>query len=221
MQSKKIIIFDFCETLVDFQTADAFVEYVCMHSDYYPIRLRMCINRILNKARILDVLEILTKWKKSYHKKACLWQIKGLSKRELEDLSLGYYEEKVRPHLIDKTNAILRDYLSQNVPVWIVSGGYDIYLQHFAREFGIGRIISSRLKFREGVFTGFLDGLDCLHENKVRLLNQYLTKDVNILASYSDSITDIPILRIAEKSYVISRKHQEWINKYKFNEIIW
>lgn len=220
---KNIVVFDFCETLVDFQTADAFVEYVCEHSNKRMVKNRKAIYRFLNQFRIIDVLEFFTGWKKSYHKKICLWQIKGICRETLEQLSIDYYNSRIKPHLIDKTVLLLQKYVRDKNIVVLVSGGYDIYLKHFAVEYGVNQVISSKLKFRNNRFTGYMDGLDCLNENKVILYKERFKcfKKTSIKASYSDSITDIPILKIAENAFVVSRKHQSWVDDYGFKEIIW
>ena len=44
---------------------------------------------------------------------------------------------------------------------------------------------------------------------------------IEIIASYSDSISDIPILNIAQNAYVVSQKHQSWVNNYNYKEILW
>lgn len=226
MKNKKeqMVIFDFCETLVNFQTADAYIDYCRNQLKISGMNHKEFIRMILNKTKILSIIGKLTRNKYSINKKLKLWQLKGIEESILNELSFKYYIDKIKPNLIEKTCSILNKYIQDNNVVWIVSGGYGIYLKHFVKEFGVSNIISSNIQFKNGHATGKLDGIDCMHDNKVKLLINQLSNKNNysIIASYSDSISDIPILSIAEKAYIISYKiHKEWIDKYKFNEIIW
>lgn len=222
MKKEKVAIFDFCDTLVDFQTADAYVDFVRETKRKFSIVFKYYLFNFLSKIRFLDALEFLTHWRESIHKRFYLWQLKGVSEAELELLSLRYYNERVRTHLIDQTISLLKEYQSRNIQIWIVSGGYSIYLKHFVREFDVDRLICSNIKMKNGKCIGKLDGLDCLNDNKVVLLkdavpnyNEYI-----FIASLSDSITDIPILSFAHEGIVISHSPQLWAKEKCFNEII-
>lgn len=221
---KHIVLFDFCETLVNFQTADAFIDY-CRDQLKLSIMYRKeNLRKILIKSKVLKILERITHSKYSIYKRNKLWQLKGLEETLLNELSLKYYDEIIKPNLIEKTCSILKKRIEQGDTIWIVSGGYGIYLKHFAKEFNVSNIISSNIEFVKGYATGKLYGIDCMHDNKVKLLDLALEseKDYTISASYSDSITDIPILSVAQKAYVISKsKHKTWVDNYKYEEIIW
>ena len=221
---KKVAIFDFCETLCDFQTADAYVDYVREHSNHKLINIRERVNVLLRKSRLLDVACILTRFRYPLGKLLKLRQLKGLSLNLLEEMARGYYEEEIRPHLIPLLVDKLREHQEKGHEVLLISGGYGIYLKYFAEEYGINMIISSNIGFDvKGRCTGSLKGSDCMNENKVKLLRQIVPdlKDDDIVASYSDSSSDIPILCIAQQSFVVSRNHQPWVDNYNFNEIIW
>lgn len=223
MERTNVVLFDFCETLVDFQTADAFVDYVRDSVNTRSIKYKESVFLFLCKTRLLDIAEILTKWKKSLHKKVKLWQIKGLSQECLDSLSFSYYDEVIKPHEIKAVMQRLKEYQGQNIEIWLVSGGYDTYLRHFAKDNNLQVMVTSQIEFKKGICTGRMKDLDCLHENKVVLMKKkFKTLDkYNFMASYSDSITDLPILQLAKEAYVISKTHQTWVEKYNFNEILW
>ena len=221
---KHIVLFDFCETLVNFQTADAFIDYCRNQLNLSNMYYKELLRKILIKSRILYFLERITNKKYNIIKTSKLWQLKGLKESSLNELSQRYYNEVIKPNLIEKTCSILKKHIDKGDVVWIVSGGYGIYLKYFAEEYGIDNVISSNIEIFKGYATGKLNGIDCMCENKIKLLNNELknNKDYSIIASYSDSITDIPILSVAENAYVISKyEHKTWIEKFRFNEIIW
>ena len=59
-------------------------------------------------------------------------------------------------------------------------------------------MIGSRVNKKTGKFTG----LNCHGEEKVRRLNK-VYKDIKVNESYSDSRSDIPILKLAKKAFYV------------------
>lgn len=50
--------------------------------------------------------------------------------------------------------------------------------------------------------TGKFNGLNCYGREKVKRLNKKY-KNVEVMEAYSDSISDTPILEIADKPYIV------------------
>lgn len=220
--TKDIVIFDFCETLCNFQTADAFVDYVRSKIGSAKIQKKENLNLFLRRTRIASIAELLTFHKLSILKRLKLWQLVGVKESVVTELALGYYRDVVRPNLIGRTLDILKEYHNKDCLVYLISGGYEQYLRFFVEEFRIDNLISSKIAFSDGCCTGKLEGVDCVCNNKVKLLKVNLGNKRNrIIASYSDSKSDIPILSIADQPFVVSRSPQLWAVKKKFNEIIW
>lgn len=220
--TKDIVIFDFCETLCNFQTADAFVDYVRGKIGSTKIQKRENLNLFLRKTRIASIAELLTSHKLSILKRLKLWQLTGVQEQVVKELAFGYYQEVVRPNLIGITLDILKEYQDKGCLVYLISGGYEQYLRYFVKEFKIDNLISSKIAFSDGYCTGKLEGIDCVCDNKVKLLKAELGKRQNrIIASFSDSKSDIPILSIANQPFIVSRKHQLWAERETFNEIFW
>ena len=219
----KVALFDFCETLTDFQTADAYVDYVRKHIGTARMKRIETIQQVLVKTKIIRAFEKLTCNKYSLNKHLKLYQLKGLLRDSLETMAKYYYEEEIKPHFIDEVLCILQERKKQGWEIVLVSGGYDIYLKYFAQEFGINKVISTRIKFNGLQCQGNFDGMDCLNENKVMLLNKIYGKCIFIESeAYSDSKNDLPFLNWADKGFVISKDtHQSWIDNYSYNEIIW
>ena len=106
--------------------------------------------------------------------------------------------------------------------IYIVSGGYDIYLKHFASEFCVDAIFSTKIEFKDNICTGKFDGVDCMDQNKVICLNKFFVREEVESIAYSDSITDLPMLLWANHQYVISKNtSQAWAKSNNLKEIIW
>lgn len=219
----KVALFDFCETLTDFQTADAYVDYVRKHIGTARMKRLETIQKILVWTKLIRILEKVTNYRLSLNKRLKLFQLKGLCKESLNFWARQYYENEIRPHFIDEILHLLQLKKQNGWEIIIVSGGYDIYLKFFAMEFDVKKVISTRIKFDDQLCMGAFDGLDCLNINKVNLLNRYIDKSlISESEAYSDSKSDVPFLSWVDKGFVVSKeKHQSWVEKFCFNEIIW
>ena len=218
----KVAFFDFCETIVDFQTADAFVDYVREKRQSGVMEKKELVRKYLLKTKIIRFLEILIGSSFSINKRMKLNQLKGISENEVKKYAIDYYQEIVKPRFIPAIISRLSKLQAEGWSVVLVSGGYDVYLNEFAREFGIVKVISSIIGFDRGICTGRMKGLDCLRSNKIVLLQQFYAKEEIKSVSFSDSSSDIPLLSWTNKGYVVSHlKHQDWVDKFNFKEIIW
>ena len=220
-ENDKVALFDFCETITDFQTADAYVDFVREKTRKKRMMMLHKIQVFLIKIRFIRALSILFPGL-SINKKLTLLQLKGLKKNELDNFAYEYYTEMIKPHFIPVMIEKIKEYLTSGYTVGLVSGGYGIYLHYFVEEFGLDFCLSSNIEIKNGVCTGKLDGRDCLRDRKVELLNQlYQQKPTNSVA-YSDSKSDMPLLLWAKEGVVVSRNnHQEWVDNKLFQEIIW
>ena len=218
----KVALFDFCETLANFQTADPFVDFVREEVGTLRMWLLELIKRLYDKTSILNYVCVKFFNESSSGKKLKLYQLKGLKKDTLDVLAYKYYTNVVKPNLIPCMIERLTNLQNQGYMIYLVSGGYDLYLKHFISDYGLSGCISTRIKFKGNYCTGRLDGLDCMKENKILLLKAYFCTRPSYTISFSDSITDIPLLSWTDEAFVVSRqKHQKWAQKFKFKEIIW
>ena len=218
----KIALFDFCETIANFQTADAYVDFVRERlSDSRMCRLER-MQHFLRAIKFIQIIEKFTRYRFSINKRIKLWQLRGHNLSELQALAKEYYQEKIKPNFIPEMIERLFELKARGYSVFLVSGGYDIYLSYFAEENDLSGVISTKVGFKGDVCTGKFDGIDCLRDGKTKLLNKYFSSKPAFSVAFSDSITDLPFLKWADEGYVVSRdKHQVWSTNNNFKEIIW
>jgi HAD superfamily hydrolase (TIGR01490 family) len=223
---KNLALFDFCETLVSFQTADAFVDFVRSIDGNFFMKLLNAVSIGLQKTRITLILNKFFP-DVSLEKKLKLFQLRGFTYNRLNNLSEQYYREMIKPNLIDVMVDEMKVLAEQNYEICIVSAGYSIYLKYFVEEYHIKHLISSEIAFSKSgtLCRGIISGRDCISKEKVnRVMKFFNGQDINFNESiaYSDSIKDLPILLLAGKGVVVSKANsQKWFNKYQFREIIW
>lgn len=203
---EEVILYDFCGTLVDFQTANAFAKYAakkCGLRNNLWDYLRIVINRL----RLLSTINRLYK-RISVNKALLLYRLKGQNSNDLDQYAYEFYQEQIRPHFIQPVLEQMKKDISDGKTVVIISGGYDIYIQHFAKEFGVKNLICTELNFKNNIFTGHIKGKDCMAEEKLKRLQRFFPEISSSHRSasmtlYSDSDSDLPLFNICRHRKVV------------------
>ncbi len=135
---EKIALFDFCETLVSFQTADAFVRFVGEATGSARVSRMLRIHHFLDRKGIIGRLYKLFP-ESSPGKRLVARGLKGFREDALDELAGRYYAQRLRPALIPEVVGRLRSLQRDGWRIVLVSGAYDSYLRFFAREYGIAQ----------------------------------------------------------------------------------
>jgi len=97
----------------------------------------------------------------------------------------------------------------------IVSASPEFILLPLAQRLGIQKLIATRLDKK----TGRIDGKNCYGSEKVNRLQQEFS-DVSIVAAYTDSLSDMPVLMMAQEKYIVAgNKVMELAEYQKLNAI--
>lgn len=210
----KIALFDFCETLVNFQTADYFVEYALkMHNKgnvYYGLLKFGVVKKFLNKH-----------WQ--IRKKLHLFQMKGMSKQEIEKAAQEYYKLYIKPNIFPYMLGLIKEYKDKGYKVYIVSGGYSTYIKYYADEIYVDDVIANDFSYsKKGIFRGVICKRDCMGIEKINRLNAYFLKtDIEKSISYSDSLSDLPMLKWTQKGVLISKyKERKSAKKNNLEQVV-
>ena len=221
-KNEKVAVFDFCETLVSFQTADAFVFYVRENYGTKRMIYKEKLRLLLMKFRIIHFVSFFFPHT-SLHKRLVLWQLRGFNKRDLEKYAQEYYENTIKPNFIQVVINKLLQLQNNGWRILIVSGGYDIYINYFALDYNIPQsdVIAVKIKYIREKCKGLFDGGDRVWD-KVQILDKLFHKDKIESIAFSDSPTDIPLLMWANKGIVVRRSDKpKWDIKKQFDELIW
>ncbi len=221
----KVAVFDFCETLIKFQTGDAFIDFVYDKTKSSRMFIIECLRRFVLKFRIDKLINILFNdyWSnKSLNKRIRIFELRGFDEAVLCNLAKSYYEILLKPNVIHEVARELINKKKEGYCIGLVSGGYDVYIHYFIEDYPVDFCISSKIQFKNNKATGKLDGADCMGTIKVDALNSFLASAPKYSIVYTDSISDLPLLLWASEGVVVSQNyHQEWINNYNFKEVIW
>lgn len=218
-----LVIFDFCETLVHFQTADRFVDFVIEKEKYRKYRWLDFMSRLLYKFKIIVLVNKL--WPKlNPMKRLKLMQIRGVSEGTIDYLAEEFYQSEIKPKLILPLYELLLKHREQNDFIIIISGGYAPYISLFTEQHQLNQYFATEIAFADQKVTGLFEGKDCLFDQKVVLLNQFVAENKLTFQksiAYSDSISDLPLLQWADEAFVVSKnKSQPFAKQFGFKEII-
>jgi len=216
-----LVIFDFCETICKYQSANRFVDFCLLKSDKKSFYYR-CLSYLSSNIFIIKVLgRIFPKF--NFCKRVKLFSLKGISQSKLNYFSKQYFEQLLI-NLNEDIVTILEKHVREGDHVLIVSGGYIEYLNNFKSYFKIKEVIATRIAFRNGKCNGLFEGKDCMFEEKINMTQCYLDSielNYNKSICYTDSISDLSLLKWVDYPVVVSNMiSQKWSNEYGFREII-
>ncbi len=205
---KLLVIYDFCGTIADFQTGNAFVRYVIRKKDIAINRYERLRCFLVRTGFIKRFNYIFSKM--PINKALLLYQIKGISYKELDEFANQYYIEIIKPHLIKKIIDTIKRYQSEDAVIVVDSAGYAIYLKYFVEEFNIPILFASEFEYKSGVFTGRIIGKDNSGEEKVRRLNEHFGSTefksrFTSVIGYTDSSSDMPLLKLCDKVVCVNK----------------
>lgn len=214
--NRKLVIYDFCGTLADFQTANAYVRYVLkgknLSENVYE-DFRVFLNKIGFIKRFNYMLP-----KMAVNKSLLLYQLKGIDYAELDKLAYQYYMEQVKPHLIDKVVDTIKRYQDDGDLIVLSSAGYKIYLKYFTEDYHIPVLLATDFKYKNDIFTGKILDKDNYGKEKVKQLEKYFgqaefSSGFSQVVGYSDSDSDMPVLEKCDKIICVNKgiQTQEWM----------
>ena len=213
----KVAFFDFCETITNFQTGNAFIYYVVKHEQSISFKLKILWKK--------TIIKLKSKLIKKYNSKLdVLNLIKGLEYNKLNNYAFNFYVEKVRNNFIPEIINEIEKLKNDRYRIYIVSGGYDLYLKYFVEEFQLDGYFSTKIKFHNGKCTGRFDGIDCMNKNKIKYIEEYFKneplKEYQTIA-YSDSKSDLPLLEYVISAVVVSPQENSWADNTNFQKIVY
>ncbi len=220
-KTETIVFLDFCGTCVPFQSAPRYIDYTIAH---YPRKIARWRRKWYLFLEKFNLAHRIARWSHGLllQKEMELRALKGYKEEILVESAQSFYQEIIKPNLIQDIIAAVWKHQAEGARVVVVSGGFGIYLRYFAKDMNIAPddIISSNIAIRNGHATGKLDGIDCMEENKVKLLEKRFDKSEIYSIAYSDSYSDLPLLKWVDRGVVVEQI-PSWHKQYGLDVIYW
>ena len=118
---------------------------------------------------------------------------------ELYSLRKRFIEGHIRQIILPKAKNLLKQHNQQGDHLLVITSTNRFVTEPIVYELGANTLIATEPEFKNGGYTGELQGTPCFKEGKVTRLQQWLAQTEYTLANswfYSDSHNDIPLLEI-------------------------
>lgn len=83
----------------------------------------------------------------------------------------------------------------------VISASFDFIIIPFCHSIGINNVIATKYDTKKGCIIG----KNCKGEEKVKRFNE-LYKNAKVFEAYSDSLSDIPMFKLAKKAYLVKNE---------------
>lgn len=211
---EKLAIFDVDYTLTRKETL--------MELFKYSIKLDKGNLKYLPRAAYCGILYGVGVFNEKQVKQCFLKFIKGLSEKEVDKLADKFYEERLSKILYSDGINHLKKLKAEGYRVILISASPEFYMKKFYNIPEVDFIMGTRFSFNEDKFACLMDGLNCKGEEKVVRLKKYLEEnnievDYENSHMYSDSLSDLPLLKLVGNPHLINykKKHEYKILNWK------
>lgn len=197
---QKFAFFDFDDTLIHGDSGKALLIY-------YFKRHPLSIFKLL-KVVVLYPLYLLGIVEFQMVKSSWLFPMDYLSDDELRD----FYQSSLVPKYYSNVVAELKNKKEQGYMVYICSASIEGYLRFC--DLPVDGILGTKTKIVDGKYTSRMIGKNCKNAEKVVRLNSILKQlgleiDYDNSYAYSDSLHDIPMLKMVKNRIRINKKNGE------------
>ncbi|TDJ86650.1 HAD-IB family hydrolase [Campylobacter volucris] len=201
-----LALFDFCETITNFQTLDRYLPLSGKYNLHYSVE-----NNLIRR-------EKFKKENRPYPKYEWLIDLEYLLAKEI---AKEFVYNNILPNINKNIMEKLFWHQDQGHRIVIVSGGLSIYIEEFAKIYDIKDVVAVDLEILNGKLTGNIDGIHTMQERKLYKLIQKINLDkYNLKESYaySDCSSDIPMLSLVGNPNVVeTTKDLTWAKILKYN----
>ncbi len=135
----------------------------------------------------------------------------GTSEEDLKKLVKSFYKEKIESILYEDAIKAIKDFKEKGYKIYLISASPEFYVNEFYSIKEVDKVIGTKFHIDKGKFNPKILGENCKGEAKVKRLMDELKKDnieVDFKNSYmfSDSLSDLPLLKLVGKGYLINYK---------------
>jgi HAD superfamily hydrolase (TIGR01490 family) len=149
--------------------------------------------------------------------------IRNIHEDELKELVKEFYSKRLSNiFYVDAINT-MKKLKSQGYKIYLISASAEFYLEELYNIKEVDKVIGTRFKFTNGYYSEEIVGENNKGEEKVRRLMEFLEKekievDFKNSYMYSDSLSDLPLLKLVGHPYLINskkKKHNIEVLKWK------
>ncbi len=194
-----LTIFDLDNTLIGGDSDHLWGEYLIELGIVEEAYYRSENNRFYHEYKTgqLDILEFLA------------FSLKPLSENSLHDLLTwrqGFLETKIHKVMLPKAKKLIDQHRKKGDTLLIITATNRFVSEKIADLLAIPHLLATEPEFKDGAYTGKVDGVPCFQDGKVKRLDDWLAaQGLSLEGSYfySDSHNDLPLLRQVDHPVVV------------------
>lgn len=146
--------------------------------------------------------------------------IDSVEEEKLQLLVKDFYRDCLSNILYTDAIEMIRKLKKEGYLIYLISASPEFYVNEFYDIPEVDMIIGTKFEFKDGIFMRKMLGNNCKGEEKVVRLKEVLEKEkleVDFKESYmfSDSLSDLPLLELVGKPYLIN-----YNKKYKDIQVL-
>lgn len=200
---KKLAIFDIDYTITKKETL--------MELFKYTVKNKKTNIRFLPRAVYCGLMYLINVYDEKKVKETFLKFIDKIKEEDLSVLVKNFYNDRLKNILYKDAVDMMKKLKNEGYDIYLISASPEFYVKEFYAIKEVDKIIGTKFKFDNGVFSRKMDGENCKGQEKVKRLKSYLKENniaVNFKESYmfSDSLSDKPLLDLVGKPYLINYK---------------
>lgn len=214
MTKEKLAIFDVDFTLTKRETLIEFYRFMLRKKPY----LIKHVPRSL-KAAFFYLFKIYDAGKA---KENFISFIDGIKEEEMQHIVKEFYSKRLSKILYKDSIDTMKKFKKQGYKIYLISASAEFYLNELYNIDVVDKVIGTKFKLKDGIFSRKIEGENCKGEEKVNRLMEVLKEeniDVDFKASYmfSDSLSDLPLFNLVGNPCLINyRKKHETIKILKW-----
>lgn len=200
---EKLAIFDIDYTLTKKETSIELYKYM--------LKRDRKLLRYLPSHIITGLFYAIKVYNAGKTKENFLRFLSGTSEKELKSIVKSFYKEKVESILYEDGIKAIKDFKAKGYKIYLISASPEFYVYEFYNIKEVDKVIGTKFSMENGKFSSKISGENCKGEEKVKRLMEEIKKDnieVDFKNSYmfSDSLSDLPLLKLVGKGYLINYK---------------
>lgn len=226
--SGNLAIFDLDETLTIRGTWGRFVNYVLLRR--FHIISPIIFILTWGSAGLAQLRYKKFGGKREDAKRVMIyWVMRGLPKDKLVQWGGAFAAREVAHGLRPGGKAALTKHRAAGDTLMIISAGSDLVVEPIAKLLDIPHCLCTKSAWEGGRMTTALGSADCYGEEKVTRLKAYfqahpeLKQNHTIITMYSDSYSDLAILRFADVGVAVNpdKRLKAYAGTYSFQIVDW
>ena len=134
---------------------------------------------------------------------------------ELRELSGSFFEEEIRPRLLQNLVDRMEIFQSEGTKVILLSGSLHFLLEELGHHLPVDSVLGCRLELKKGIITGRIEGIHPYGKDKILKLREFLNfNQIDFPRSWAfgDRWSDRYLLRLFGRCVVVNPRLQlkEW-----------